>query len=90
MKNLKEDVFYLLNNSFKISVNSDEDKLNIKYNPEKNIKLYDSDKFRINVSAIVGKNGSGKSSITDLLFSIINNIAYPEFNKDNDDRKPLN
>lgn len=38
-------------------------------------RLYDLDNIHVNVSAIVGKNGTGKSSIIDLLIRTINNIA---------------
>ena len=40
-----------------------------------NIKGKDKE-IAVNLSAIVGKNGSGKSSIIELLFRGINNIAY--------------
>ena len=38
-------------------------------------KLDDNDKLKINISAIVGKNGTGKSTIAELLLAIINNIS---------------
>lgn len=38
--------------------------------------LYKIKNINVNISAIVGRNGSGKSSIIDLLFRAINNIAY--------------
>ena len=50
----------------------------IKYDPIKDVPLYQEGKLETHVSAIVGENGSGKSTLTELIFLAINNftIAY--------------
>lgn len=71
IKNLKEDETYLFYNSYEIK---DDD--TIIYNSKSPESLYNIGDKKISISAIVGKNGSGKSSITELLYLIINKIAF--------------
>jgi len=73
LKNNKENIFYF-EKAFKI------EKESIKYDSTKDIQLYNikyPNNININVTAIVGKNGSGKSSLIELLAKTINNITYP-------------
>lgn len=41
----------------------------------RDFSLYDSGELKVSVCAIVGKNGSGKSSTVDLLIRMINNLS---------------
>lgn len=81
LKTLKEDVYYIFDRSYDIT-----DTKIIK-NKEKNISLFDLDNVELNINAIVGKNGTGKSTIVELLFAFINNFAA--IKKLNDDIKPI-
>ena len=77
LKTLEEDVYYPFDSSYEISDTK------IKKNKEKNISLFDVDNVDLNINAIVGKNGTGKSTIVELLFAFINNLAaIKELNKD--------
>ena len=74
LKILKCNQVYTFYNSFDFAEDN-----RIKYDKTKDIKLYNlsngENRLDINISAIVGKNGSGKSSVTELLYLAINNVA---------------
>ena len=70
LKILTENKIYYFYNDYEI--NGDE----IKYTPTVPNNFFNKKKLNINVSAIVGKNGTGKSSIVDILLMAINNIAF--------------
>ncbi|MBT8184462.1 MAG: ATP-binding protein, partial [Eudoraea sp.] len=70
LKILKKNQIYYFENAFDITDQG------IYYDREKNIALFNSEQIKINVTAIVGKNGSGKSSLIELFFRTINNIAF--------------
>lgn len=84
-KNLSER-FYLFNDYYVI----DNCKLKLN-NKRKNLDKFYSKKGNINIQALVGKNGSGKSSLMDLLYMAINNFAFLFVNgKDSNEIEPLN
>ena len=62
LKNLKEDETYKFYQNFIYPDNFDN---------EKHLDIYSNDKININISAVVGENGSGKSSLIDF-FNAIN------------------
>ena len=77
-KVLKPNYTYTFYNSYDLTNEN-----NIKYDSNKDLKLFKIEEedyvLDVNVSAIVGKNGSGKSSITELLYLAINNMARKVF-----------
>jgi len=69
LKTLKEDEYYIFDKAYKI-----KDDI-IEVDTDKDISLFDTKDIKININAIAGKNGTGKSTIIELLFAIIHNIA---------------
>jgi len=70
LKIVKENQLYYFYNNYNIS-SSDK----ISYTEVLPFDFYNINNIAVNISAIVGKNGSGKSTIIELLFRAINNIA---------------
>ncbi|MBN9379936.1 MAG: AAA family ATPase [Chitinophagaceae bacterium] len=68
---LKPGTLYPFCAAYTIQDGQDE----IEYHPEKDHDLYHTENLDIDINAIVGKNGTGKSSLTHLLLAIVNNIA---------------
>ena len=82
LKNLKHSQLYKFYNDYTFDFNITNDKkeiVSIKYQQTIPAKLYKQGKTNINISAIVGKNGSGKSSVSELLiislFYVANKIG---------------
>jgi hypothetical protein len=73
LKNLLEGQLYQLYEAYVFSEDNDEI---IKYDKSKEVDIFDVNGLNVSISAIVGKNGSGKSTLIELLYLIVNKIAY--------------
>ena len=49
--------------------------LDVPNNPDEDSLLYDTENIAVSISAVVGKNGSGKSSAVELMIRILNNFS---------------
>ncbi len=90
LKILKEGELYKFYNDYEYKIDLNQQVVNIiplQKTPRDLYNIQTSSKtINVNISAIVGKNGSGKSSLVELLFMVINNIAKPYIPNDT---KPL-
>lgn len=79
-KILKEDTTYFLRNEYEYDdeTGSVRKKQDAKGVPDSFfcVNSENTDSLKINISAIVGKNGDGKSSLVELVIRILNNFAY--------------
>ena len=57
------------------SVADDGSYIEVSLEALRDFSFYDTDGMKVSVCAIVGKNGSGKSSTVDLLIRMINNLS---------------
>lgn len=58
-----------------ISIGDDYQTIEMTPQAKQDYSLFDTDEMKISLCAVVGKNGSGKSSIVELLVRTINNLA---------------
>jgi len=76
LKGLKEEQLYLFDKAYSIG----EDGL-IKYDKENDIQLFNQSDLQVNINAIVGRNGTGKSTLVELLLATINNLNFKQMDK---------
>jgi len=69
LKGLKKNEVYLFDKAYNIDKDG-----SIEYHKEKDIQLFNQKNLDININAIVGKNGTGKSTLIELLLAVINNV----------------
>lgn len=58
-----------------ITINQDEGYVSMTKDALADFSLYDQEGLKVSISAIVGKNGAGKSSVVDLIIRLINNLS---------------
>jgi predicted ATPase len=75
LKNLVVNEFYTFYNNYEIAKSNNVNNINIKFEHIVPEYLYYKRNAKINISAIVGKNGSGKSSLVELLYVVIYNLS---------------
>ncbi len=98
LKNLKKNEVYYFYKGYSIIVNGDKpeevliDKTLMNddfYNIDESLmkddfSKIDNSNLNVSIHTIVGKNGSGKSAIVELLMRVLNNIAYILHDKEKD------
>jgi predicted ATP-binding protein involved in virulence len=79
-KNLEIDKPYLFYNDYEMKKKHAKGRYKILPNPDKKLSsdFFTSGSPSISISAIVGKNGSGKSALIDIILRLINNLACQE------------
>lgn len=77
LKSLAEEQLYKLDKNFHL-----DEMTNIEYKEDFNI--YSLNSMSLNFSAIVGKNGTGKSTLAELFIACINNVAFKVFSENSD------
>ncbi|NJM80826.1 MAG: hypothetical protein HC854_16660 [Flavobacterium sp.] len=90
LKNLEENRIYQFYNDYEFFIGDTKithekdvikgDITKIEYNPKNEVppNFFDQGNTKINISAIVGKNGSGKSSLVELMYVAFYNLAVTE------------
>lgn len=77
LKNLKPREIYQFYNGYIFNTDGSGEVISIENKPSVPENLYDvSPKLKVNISAIVGKNGSGKSSLVELFIACINKLSF--------------